>query len=314
MSTKALERVGTVAVQPRLEVEERLAPRPTIVPRLARIARQEKLGTVALILFMLIVLLVFLSPVLPIPDPQVQSLADRLKAPGHVGANETRHWLGTDQLGRDVLSRALGGGRISMIVAAATMVVSGILGTVVGLVAGYRGGVFDYLVMRAVDFQMALPSLFLAILLLYIMGSSVLNLIMLLSILSWYSYTRIVRAEVLSMKSAVYVEAARSIGVSEARLLFRHIFPQVIPVLIVIAVIDFSIVMLTEASISYIGMGIQPPDTSWGRMISDGQRSITTGSWWLFVAPGGFIFLTVLSLRLGSGFIRRLLGVGTHQT
>jgi peptide/nickel transport system permease protein len=137
------------------------------------------------------------------------------------------------------------------------------------------------------------------------------NLILLLSILSWYSYTRIVRSEVLTVKSSVYVEAARACGASDVRIVFRHILPQVFPVLIVVTIFDFSTVMLAEAGISFLGMGIQPPDTSWGRMISEGQQFITTGSWWLFAAPGLAIFLTVLSLRLGSLWISRFANVNT---
>lgn len=269
----------------------------------------DKLGATSLGFFLLLVLIIVASPVLPLPDAQEPSLLDRLMPPGHVSADGTVHWFGTDQLGRDVLSRMLLGGRISLLVAGLTVLISGSIGTAIGLLAGYRGGWIDSVVMRLVDFQMALPSLLLAIFLLYIIGSSVLNLVMLLSIMSWYSYTRVVRSEVLRLKTSVYVDAARSIGATDRRLMFIHILPQLVPILLVIAVFDFGIVMLAESSISFLGMGIQPPDTSWGRMISEGQTFITTGAWWVFAAPGAGIFLTVLSLRLSADWLGKLLGV-----
>ena len=275
--------------------------------RIRSATSDDPVGATAMVAFALIVLAVLIGPMLPLPDEQLPSLVDRLKGPMTVGTSGETHLLGTDQLGRDVLARTLVGGRVSFLVASLTVLVSGTVGTLVGLVAGYRGGILDYVVMRLVDFQMALPSLLLAIFLLYIIGSSVPNLILLLSILSWYSYTRIVRSEVLGVKSSDYVDAARAMGASDARILFRHILPQVLPVLIVITVFDVSVVMLAEAGISFLGMGIQPPDTSWGRMIAEGQQFITTGSWWLFAAPGLAIFLTVLSLRLGSSWLEHVM-------
>lgn len=271
-----------------------------------------KIGAFSMGFFLLFVTIIVISPILPLPDAQAPSLLDRLMAPGHTSATGEINWFGTDQLGRDVLSRILLGGRVSLLVAGLTVLISGTLGTVVGLLAGFRGGWIDSVVMRLVDFQMALPSLLLAIFLLYIIGSSVFNLVLLLSIMSWYSYTRVVRSEVLRLKSAVYVDAARSIGATDGRLMFRHILPQVLPVLLVIAVFDFGVVMLTESSISFLGLGIQPPGTSWGRMISEGQTYITTGAWWVFAAPGAGIFLTVLSLRLSSDWLSRIFGVNAR--
>lgn len=269
----------------------------------------DKLGAISLGIFLIFVTIIVISPLLPLPDAQEPSLMDRLMPPGHISASGVTNWFGTDQLGRDVLSRMLLGGRVSLLVAGLTVLISGTLGTAVGLLAGFRGGWIDSTVMRLVDFQMALPSLLLAIFLLYIIGSSVFNLVLLLSIMSWYSYTRVVRGEVLRLKSAMYVDAARSIGATDSRLMFRHILPQVMPILLVIAVFDFGVVMLTESSISFLGLGIQPPDTSWGRMISEGQTFITTGAWWVFAAPGAGIFLTVLSLRLSSDWLSKVLGV-----
>ncbi len=281
---------------------------PKTLARIARASRQSPVGAVAIVFLLLIFSIVLLGPVLPIPDPQAPSLTDRLQGPFSRNADGTVHVLGTDQLGRDVLSRTIYGGRVSLGIALAAVIVSGIVGTALGLLAGYRGGVFDYAVMRLVDFQMAMPSLLLAIFLIYLLGPSLLNLVILLSILSWSSYTRIVRSDTLGLRSADYVDAAILSGAGQSRILGKHILPQVLPVLSVVAVFDFSAVILAEAGISFLGFGVQPPQTSWGRMISEGQEFITTGAWWLFTAPGVAIILTVLSVRLGSAWVGHLLG------
>lgn len=286
----------------------RTGPPPRIFAKIARASRQSPVGAVAIVFLLIVVGIVLLGPILPIPDPQAPSLTDRLQGPFSRNADGTLHLLGTDQLGRDVLSRTIYGGRISLGVALAAVIVSGIFGTMLGLVAGYRGGVFDYAVMRLVDFQMAMPSLLLAIFLIYLLGPSLLNLVILLSVLSWASYTRIVRSDTLGLRAADYVDAAVIGGAGQARILGRHILPQVLPVLSVVAVFDFSAVILAEAGISFLGFGVQPPQTSWGRMISEGQEFITTGAWWLFAAPGASIILTVLSVRLASGWVGHLLG------
>lgn len=274
----------------------------------ARASRRSPVGAVAVVILLLIVSAILLGPLLPLPAMDTPSLSDRLLAPMSRGKDGTLHLFGTDQLGRDVLARTIYGGRISLGIALSAVVISGIVGTTLGLLAGYRGGWFDYVVMRIVDFQMAMPSLLLAIFLIYLLGATVTNLILLLSILSWPSYTRVVRSESLSLRNATYVEGAVVSGARQARILGKHILPQVVPVLTVIAVFDFSGVILAEAGISFLGFGVQPPQTSWGRMIAEGQQFITTGAWWLFAAPGLAIFFTVLSVRLGSAWLAHLMG------
>ena len=275
---------------------------------IGRATRSAPGGAVAVGLLAFIFAVILLGPVLPLADPQSTVLTDRLQGPLSEGRDGTFHLLGTDQLGRDVLARAIYGGRISLGVAISAVLVSGLFGTVLGLLAGYRGGALDYAVMRLVDFQMALPSLLLAIFLLYLLGSSLLNLIILLSILNWYGYTRIIRSETLTVRQRPFVEAAVATGANQRRVLLRHVLPQMVPVLAVLAVFDFSAVILAEAGISFLGFGVQPPQTSWGRMISEGQQFITTGAWWLFAAPGVAIFITVLCVRLGSAWVGHLIG------
>jgi len=287
---------------------DRATTGPASLVRITAASRRSPAGAVALAFLACVVGVILLGPLLPLPDWEAPALTDRLQGPLSRGSDGTLHLLGTDQLGRDVLSRTIHGGRVSLGIALAAVIVSGVVGTALGLLAGYRGGPFDYVVMRLVDFQMAMPSLLLAIFLIYILGPSMLNLVILLSILSWSTYARIVRSDTLALRSADYVDAAVLSGASQWRILVRHILPQVTPLLSVIAVFDFSGVILAEAGISFLGFGIQPPETSWGRMISEGQQFITTGAWWLFAAPGFSIILTVLAVRLGSTWVGHLLG------
>lgn len=285
--------------------------RPARISPLRRAIRRSPLGFAATIGFLLVVVLALTEQLLPLPDPMAQSLRDRLIDPWSRGNSGTFHLLGTDQLGRDVLSRLLIGARVSLGIAIGTVLLSGIAGSLIGLVAGYRGGIFDQIAMRFVDVQMAVPPLLLAIFLLYLIGPSITNLIILLAILSWWSYARVVRAETIRIRSLAYIEAAEVMGCTRSRIVLRHILPQLTPVLVVIAVFDFSSVILAEAGISYLGFGVQPPDASWGRMVSEGQQFVTSGAWWLFGAPGLAIFATVLFARFSSIWVQSLLGPKT---
>lgn len=254
------------------------------------------------------ILLALVGPLLPFPDAREQDLSIRLAAPMTRSADGTIHWFGTDQLGRDILSRTIAGARVSLGIALATVLVAGPVGAVLGLVAGYRGGKFDQILMRVVDLQMAFPTLLFAIFLLYLVGASLLNLIILLSILSWISYARMARAQTLSLRNAVFVDSAAALGCSNVRILFRHLLPHLLPVLTVVAVFDFGAVMLAEAGLSFLGFGVQAPNVSWGRMIAEGQSFMYSGGWWLFLIPGLAIFLVVLSARISSSWVQELLG------
>lgn len=260
------------------------------------------------VVLLTMVVLALAEPWLPLPDPHAQDLLGRLQPPMSRSADGTLHLAGTDQLGRDVLARTILGARISLGIAVVTVIVSGIVGSVAGLVAGYRGGPFDHVVMRLVDFQMAFPTMLFAIFLLYLLGASLLNLVILLAALSWISYARMARAQTLTLREQVFVESALALGCTNRRVLFRHILPHLLPVLLVIAVFDFATVMLAEAGLSFLGLGVQPPSTSWGRLVADGQAFIYTGGWWLFLVPGLAIFLAVLSARLSSAWVQEWLG------
>lgn len=277
--------------------------------RVARRVRRQPLHAGAVVLLGLIVLLALAGPyVLPLADPNEQHLLDRLAPPLARGEGGALHLAGTDQLGRDVFSRLVHGGRVSIGIAAAAMVLSGVAGTVFGIIAGYRVGWADMAVMRLVDLQMAFPPLLLSVFLLYLLGSGITNLILLLSIFSWAGYTRVARAQTLSLRALPFVEGAVAVGAGEGRILVRHILPHLLPALSVIAVFDFAGVIVAEASLSFLGLGVQPPDSSWGLMLAQGQQFIATGGWWLVAVPAGAIFLTTLSANLSARWAGQLLG------
>lgn len=273
---------------------------------LLREARKAPLFAVAAVVLMAAVLTAIAGPYLPLRDPQAQSLGDRLLPPLSRGADGQLYLGGTDNLGRDTFARAVHGARLSIGIAAAAAVIAGVAGTALGLVAGYRGGIADMLVMRMVDLQMAFPSLVLAIFLLYLLGSTVTNLVILLVIFSWAVFARMARAQTLGLRNQAFVEGARALGASDSRIILRHILPHLIPVMAVVAVFDFSGVMLAEAGLSFIGLGVLPPEVSWGLMLSQGRDYINTGGWWLLIVPGVALSLTSLAANLTSRWLQVL--------
>jgi peptide/nickel transport system permease protein len=232
---------------------------------------------------------------------------DRLKPPLSVSSSGTFHLAGTDQLGRDVLSRSVHGARVSLALASSVVLVGGVFGSVLGLIAGYRGGLLDAALMRLADFQMAFPPLLLAIFLLYVAGASLFNLAVFLAVLTWIGFARLARGQALALRSMPYVEAAIATGCRDRRIVLRHLLPQVLPVLIVAAVFDFASMLLAEASLSFLGLGVQPPDSSWGLMLSQGQAFVTTGAWWLVAVPGLAMFVTTLAIRGASNWLQQRL-------
>ncbi len=205
--------------------------------------------------------------------------------------------LGTDHLGRDMVSRLIYGGRISLAVAFSGVVIASAIGVFLGLVAGYYKGLLDDVIMRVVDVFMSVPSLLMALMILYILGPSFTNIILVFAISRWMLYCRVSRGVVLSLRETAFVDSARAIGCSDGRILVRHILPNLITPILTLGALDVPRIILTEASLSFLGFGIQPPDSSWGLMLNQGREYITS-AWWVVTEPGVAIFLTALSFNL----------------
>jgi peptide/nickel transport system permease protein len=239
-----------------------------------------------------------LAPVLAPMDPNNIALADRLKPPGFVSPTlHAKYILGSDSTGRDVLSRMLYGGRISMTIGFLTAFLSLFIGILVGAVSGYYGGVVDNLMMRFVDFMLIIPRLPLILITLVVFGNSFTLLLVVLGVTSWMGVARLVRAEFLSLRERDFVEAARSQGARDKRIIAKHILPNAMAPLIVNATFQVAGAILLEAVLSFLGLGVQPPTPTWGNMLLNAQSELSV-AWWTSVFPGALISLAVLSFNL----------------
>ena len=216
---------------------------------------------------------------------------------------ERYYLLGTDHLGRDMVSRLIHGGRISVSVGVLGVLVSGSIGIFLGLMAGYYRGVVDDIIMRTVDVFMSIPLLFLALMVLFILGPSFTNIIIVFAVARWMLFCRVTRGVVMSLREQTFVEAARAIGCKDQRVITRHILPNLITPLLTIAALEVPRNILTESALSFLGFGIQPPESSWGQMLASGRQYITS-AWWIVVIPGLAIFLTALSFNLFGVWLR----------
>jgi len=258
----------------------------------------------AIAVLALFVLVALLGPWIAPHDAQLASLANRNKPPAWLEHGTMRYLLGTDHLGRDVLSRLIMGARISLAVGVAAVLAAGTIGTLLGLLAGYLGGWVDQLVMRVVDAWMALPALIFAIFLAALVGPSELNIVLILGGVYWTRYARVVRGEVLSLRERDFVRLAVVTGCSPARIMLRHLLPNVMNTVIVLATLMLGVVIVTEASLSFLGVGVPPPQPAWGLMLADGKKSMVAGYWWSAVFPGLAIMLVVLTASLLGDWIR----------
>ncbi|MGJ3239918.1 MAG: ABC transporter permease [Anaerolineae bacterium] len=250
----------------------------------------------------------FFGPQIAPKDPNRQNLLVRLQAPGELNSEgNVEFLLGTDALGRDVLSRLIYGTRVSIAVGFVAVAIGGTTGTVLGLIAGYFGGRVDDLIMRLADVQLAFPFILLAIMVLVVLGQGVFNLVMVLGIGQWVTYARISRGETISQRDKEYVEAARAVGMSHTRVMFRSIFPNILAPLIVIASFNVASVILAEASLSFLGLGVPQTVPTWGGMLAESRDQLIGGKWWLAVYPGVAIMFTVLSLNILGDWLRDFL-------
>lgn len=301
--------VSPIAVQVRT-IREHALPlrRPADQRLLARAARslvRQRRGLFGLTITLLAVVTAVFAQALAPHDPLQQEITARLRPPVWVSGDAT-YLLGTDALGRDLLSRIMYGTRISIVVGLASVLVAGVVGTLVGLVAGYLGGAVDAVAMRLVDTWQAVPVLVLAIAVAVMLGPGLVNVILVLGITTWVTYARIVRAQTLSLRETDLVVAARVIGAGDVRILFRYLLPNVSSSLIVVATQQVAAMILFEAALSFLGLGVQPPTPSWGGMVNDGRTYLAT-AWWVSTLPGGAIVLTVLGINLLGDWLRDFL-------
>jgi peptide/nickel transport system permease protein len=267
-------------------------------------AMQRQAGPLlALVTLGLIVLGALLAPYVAPFDPNAQDLNLRLRPPTWQSGGEKGHLLGNDHVGRDVLSRIVYGGRVSLAIGAAAVLCGGVLGTALGFVSGYRGGLLDEVIMRTVDVQLSIPFILLAIVFMAVFGVSLRNLVMVLIIYGWVTYARLVRGQVLSLRDKDYVTALRVLGGSHLRAMLRHILPNLLSSLVVVATLETANVIILESGLSFLGLGADPRTPSWGSMLSDG-RDYLTSAWWLATFPGLAITITVVCINVLGDWLR----------
>ncbi|WP_421723188.1 ABC transporter permease [Bauldia sp.] len=270
---------------------------------------KDRVVLLAVIFLVVLVISAAFANVLAPYDPLIPNIfAGRLPplswADGPGGVQQF-HLLGTDALGRDMLSRLMYGARASVSVGLIAVAVSAVIGTTLGLIAGYYGGRADTVIMRTADGFMAVPSLLIALFVLFIVGGGLFNMVLVFALIRWVVYTRLARGITLSYRQSSFVEAARTVGATDRRIMFRHILPNMMSPLLVLATLEVALLILAEAGLSFLGFGLQPPEPSWGLMIARGREYLRE-AWWMITFPGLAIFLTTLSLNLLANWLRTI--------
>ncbi len=264
---------------------------------------RDKAGFIGFLVIVLLVTMAIFAPLLAPYDPAAQDLIARLKPPAWLAGGDWAHPLGTDQLGRDILSRVIFGARASLTVGVSVVACAGTFGVMLGLLAGFMGGRTDLFIMRAVDVQVAFPGLLLIILVVSVVGPGLVTTIVVLALTNWMVYARVIRGIVLSVRQTAYVEAAEMIGCRPVRVIFKHILPNLTSPLLTLGILEFTNIVLAEAALSFLGLGIQPPATSWGLDVASGKNYLFV-AWWLVAFPGLSISVTVLAINLFANWLR----------
>ncbi|MET7508394.1 ABC transporter permease [Streptomyces albidoflavus] len=274
-------------------------PRSVVLRALLR----NKLAVLALAVLALLLVAAMSAPLIAPYDPNAQDLLIRLRPPAWQDGGTGAHLLGTDQLGRDMLSRVIHGARVSLLVGAGAALLAGVIGTAVGLAAGYLGGWTDRTLMRLADVQLAFPSLLLALAVVGFLGSGLWLVVLVLGFTGWVSYARVVRSEVMSLRTRDFITEARAIGVTDVTIMRRHLLPNVMAPLATIGTLHVAAAIVAEASLSYLGLGVPKETVTWGAMLSDGQLYLGT-SWWVAVFPGIALMLTSLAINITGDALR----------
>jgi peptide/nickel transport system permease protein len=297
------QEVSSSATQaPQLEQSASPAQMATLLRRLLH----SPVGLIGSVIVVLVVIGAAFAPWLAPHDPTQLALGNRFVPPFWAAEGSWEYPLGTDQLGRDVWSRILYGSRISVVVGVTSALFAGLLGVVLGLAAGFYGGLVDVLLSRIIDTFLAVPFIVLALAVVGVLGPSLTNLIIVLSLTGWVTYARVIRGEVLSVKGREFITAAALIGQRRWAVAFRHVLPNVIASVIVLATLNVATTIIAETSLSFLGLGVQPPTVTWGAMLADGREHIAT-SWWLATFPGLAITITVLGIIFVGDWLRDVL-------
>ncbi len=298
----------TTTIEPEILVEEERAAGVTSRDLLRALVRDPLVLLAVIFLVLLVIAAVFANVLAPF-DPLLPNVfAGRLppfSASKGLGGVEQFHILGTDALGRDMLTRLMYGARASVSVGVVAVAVSGTIGATLGLIAGFYGGRLESVIMRTVDAFMAVPSLLIALFVLFLIGGGLVNMVLILAVVRWVVYARLARGITLSYRESAFVEAARAIGASDLRIMFRHILPNMMSPLLVLATLEIALMILAEAGLSFLGFGLQPPQPSWGLMIARGREYLRE-AWWMITFPGLAIFMTTLSLNLLANWLRTI--------
>jgi peptide/nickel transport system permease protein len=252
-----------------------------------------------------LVLLAVFGPVLAPYDPIAVNLTGRLQPPGAAGPDGVPHILGTDQLGRDILSRILHAARVTVSISLVAVVASALAGVTLGMASGYFGGWLDMVLMRIADIQLAFPTILLALTIVAVLGSSIPILILVFVIPGWVRYVRVIRAQALVLKGTQFIDAARVLGAGNLRIMRRHLAPNLLTEIIILMNLEVGRIILLESALSYLGLGVQPPLPTWGNMLNEGRLYLQT-SWWVVTTPGVVIMLTVLGLNVFAEGLRGL--------
>jgi peptide/nickel transport system permease protein len=255
------------------------------------------------ILLLLAFVAVFADFIAP-ADPEIGTLGMRFKPPAWQAGGVEQHLLGTDHLGRDVLTRLIFGARVSMVVGITAVLFAGAVGTLLGILSGYMGGWVDQVIMRVTDTWLAIPALTYAIFLAAVVGPSEMNIVIILGLVYWTRYARVIRGEVLSLKERDFVRLAIVAGCSKWTIMRKHILPNVLNSAIVLGTLMLGVVIVTEAALSFLGVGVPPPKPAWGLMLADGKKGLMAGYWWLTVLPGTCIVMMVLAANLLGDWLR----------
>jgi peptide/nickel transport system permease protein len=285
---------------------------PEVEPRAVRARRSQRLPLFSLGVIGAFVVVALLAPLLGLSSPQEQSLRKRFRPPVWEERGTWQHPLGTDRLGRDMLSRIIWGARVSLAAGVVTVLVASAFGAAVGLVAGYYGGRVDIALMRFTDATMSFPVILLALILAVTVGPSFTNVVVAIAVILWARYARVIRAQVLTLMQLDFIAQSRIAGAGGWRIITRHLFPNTLNTLVVLVTLQIGYVIIVEASLSFLGAGIPPPTPAWGSMISEGREYVTS-AWWASFFPGLAILLVVLAFNLIGDWLRDTLDPKLRQ-